>query len=203
MPKFRDLTGDKFGRWTVLEKTQTKYREHFWMCICECGTKKEVIGGSLKTGRSRSCGCYSSELSTKHGMDGTPTYNTWCHMLSRCNNTKHKQYADYGGRGIYVCDRWKEFVSFYADMGEKPDGMSLDRIDNDGPYEPVNCRWVTQKTQVRNRRISPRYEYEGETLSLAEFCERKNIPWRRVYERMRAGWDVAKAVDTPTREKRK
>ena len=201
MPKFRDLTGQKFNRWTVLEKTYKKYAEHIWLCVCECGTKKEVIGSSLKQGRSKSCGCYSVEVATKHGMEGTPTYNTWGHMMSRCNNKNHKQYKDYGGRGIYVCERWWDFSNFYADMGLKPEGMSIDRIDNNGPYSQENCRWASQKEQIRNRRVSPKFEYKGTFQSLAEICEGKDISWRRVYERIRAGWDIAQAVETPIRKK--
>lgn len=194
MPRFRDLTGEKFGRWSVISYSHTKYAEHFWVCRCDCGTEKIVIGGSLKSGVSRSCGCLSREMSFVHGMEKTKTYTTWAQMLSRCRNKKHASYSSYGGRGIKVCERWHEFVNFYADMGEKPEGMSLDRIDNDGDYKPENCKWSTVKQQIRNRRVSPKFEWNGEQKSLAELAEMHGLPWRRVYERIRSGWSINDAL---------
>ncbi len=203
MPKFRDLTGDKFGRWTVIKWEYKKYAEQFWLCKCECGVEKIVIGGTLKTGKSKSCGCYSADVTRTHGMEGTIIYNTWAQMLARCRNVKHKEYKNYGMRGISVCDSWLNFKNFYADMGDKPDGMSLDRINNDGNYEQSNCKWSTQKEQIRNRRVSPIYEFNGEKKPLSEWCEIYNLPWRRIYERMRKGWTIEKALTEPIRNKSK
>lgn len=194
MPAFRDLTGQKFGRWTVLNHAGKKYAEQFWLCQCDCGTKRILIGGTLKKGSSKSCGCYSKEQSTKHGMEQTKTYTTWAQMKARCRNKNHKEYPRYGGRGIQVCERWDDFRNFYADMGDKPDGMSIDRINNDGNYEPSNCRWVAQTEQIRNRRVSPKFIWDGENKSLAEIAALHNLPWRRVYERIRAGWELSKAL---------
>lgn len=202
MPSYRDLTGNKFGRWTVLRHSHVKYAEQFWVCQCDCGTERIIVGSSLKTGRSTSCGCFGKKLHITHGMYDTPTYNTWGHMLTRCRNTKHKQYPDYGGRGIKVCKEWEQFENFFADMGEKPNGLSLDRIDNDGDYNKLNCRWSDIKTQIRNRRVSPKYEFNGEFKSLAELAENHNISWRRVYERIRKGWNVYDALTTPIRSRR-
>jgi hypothetical protein len=136
-------------------------------------------------------------------MEGTPTYNTWGHMLSRFRNEKHLQYNDYGGRGITVCESWHKFESFLADMGEKPEGMSLDRVDNDQGYFKENCRWADSKTQIRNRRVSPMVEWEGKQVNIAELCEIKGIKWRMVYERMRSGWTIERAINTPSRKKEK
>jgi hypothetical protein len=123
-------------------------------------------------------------------------------MLSRCRNTNHKQYADYGGRGIAVCDRWLKFENFLADMGEKPDGLSLDRIDNNGPYNPDNCRWAAQQQQIANRRVTPKYKGDGGNMySLSQLAEQAGLPWRRVYDRVRSGWDIDKALNTPIRKK--
>lgn len=197
--RFRDITNNKFGRWTVIKHIGSKYSEQIWLCRCDCGTEREVIGGTLKTGRSKSCGCYSADVTRTHGMEGTPTYNSWAHMLTRCRNEKHKQYPQYGGRGIKVCERWLSFENFYADMGKKPEGMSINRIDNDGHYSPENCRWASQKTQVRNRRNSPTYEWNGEKKSLAELAEMHGLKWRRVYERIRNGWTLERALSKSSR----
>lgn len=198
-PHKAELKGIKFSRLLVKERIKGSK----WLCICECG--KEVIAQThaLKTGRVKSCGCYSREITTKHGMEGTPTYNTWAHMLSRCNNANHKQYADYGGRGITVCEEWRSFINFLTDMGNKPKGMSLDRINNDLGYYKENCRWTDQKQQIRNRRVSKIVEFQGRKVSLSELCEEKNINWRMVYERIRQGWVVEKAINTPSRKNKK
>ena len=198
-PHKAELDGMKFNRLLVIKRIGGS----LWECLCDCGVGILTTTYQLKSGKTKSCGCYSKDRMTKHGMEGTPTYNTWGHMLSRCRSETHKQYADYGGRGIAVCKEWERFEVFFADMGEKPEGMSLDRIDNDLGYYKDNCRWADQKTQVRNRRNSPVVIWEGVEVSLAKLCETKGVKWRMVYERIRAGWAVEKAINTPTRKKEK
>lgn len=193
-PHTIDRTGQIFGLWTVLERMP---KTSNWLCRCGCGTEKVVSGSSLVIGTSKSCGCAQYVIHTKHGMEGTATYNSWAAMLARCNNVRHKQYLDYGGRGIAVCSQWHKFENFYADMGEKPSDRSLDRIDNNAGYSKDNCRWATQLTQIRNRRVSPIYEFEGSKKSLAEWAEIYRIPWRRLYERMRKGWKINEALLIP------
>ncbi len=129
-------------------------------------------------------------------MEGTSTYNVWCGMLQRCRNPKQKWFHRYGGRGIKVCDRWLDFRNFYADMGEKPANLKIERIDNDGDYEPGNCRWATQKEQIRNRENTLMVEYEGRMTPVAELSERFGIRHKRVVARLKLGRSIEEALQT-------
>lgn len=160
---FVDLTGQKFGRLTVISLSERKYSHRHWLCKCGCGNKRSVREGYLKTGRTKSCGCYnrevSSEKNTKHGQSHqdkkfTTEYQAWANMIKRCTNPKANGYEYWGGRGITVCDRWKDFSNFFEDMGKKPTKEhSLDRIDNNKGYSPDNCKWSNKSEQVINRRV--------------------------------------------------
>jgi len=161
MGKRIDLTGLAFGRLVVLGYSKKDaYNSAVWKCRCECGVEKDINGASLRTGATTSCGCLqrevarSSKNNLSHGYHNTPTYFSWQNMLTRCTNPNYKQWNDYGGRGITVCERWRTFENFLADMGEKPDDSSIDRKDNDGNYEPGNCQWVTRAEQSMNKRTT-------------------------------------------------
>lgn len=150
---------------------------------------------------TQSCGCLISDITASrnyiHGHPKDATYWSWAHMIQRCENTKNKSYKDYGGRGITVCDRWKTFKNFLADMGDKPTGLLLDRIDNSRGYFKANCRWTTRHVQNNNRRNSIKYTHDGQTRSLNEWASILGIDRETIWARVKSGWSVSKALTTP------
>lgn len=160
--RFQDLTGAQYGRLIALEFVGVKNKKTYWLWRCECGVVKELPPGDIKNGRTKSCGCLGRETSTARGHSsathghtvGTRSsmYRTWSSMRNRCNNPRHPAYPHYGARGIAVCARWNNFEYFLADMGDRPTGLSLDRIDNDQGYSSENCRWATKAQQSQNQR---------------------------------------------------
>ena len=192
----KDLTGQRFGRLTVIEAAGMRHRCIQWKCRCECGNIVVIDGTSLRRGRSKSCGCLSKELfierNTTHNMTGTPIHHTWSDMKQRCTNPKHNSYSRYGGRGITVCDEWlNSFQTFYdyvsklEHFGEE--GYSIDRIDNNGNYEPGNIRWATDAQQRHNQRSNVFVEYKGEKMVLAEAARRSGICYMTLSRRIKSG----------------
>ena len=202
-----DLTGQIFGRLTVIRECEpyinpnTGAKAAKYLCQCECGIKKEIVGASLKNGETKSCGCYQIEATiknhTKHGYSNTPTYVSWRSMVRRCS-----EFPDY--KNISVCDRWlTSFENFYADMGERPEGTTLDRYPNQkGNYEPSNCRWATPKQQANNVSTNRLLTYQGITKTRGEWAEELELPIYIIKERIdKLGWSTEKALTTPIKSK--
>jgi hypothetical protein len=202
--------GNRFGRWTVLRLGPTgANRLRRWFCRCNCGTEKLLYGHALNQGKTQSCGCLNIELLRQRATHGhsrskasthsrTRTYIAWENMIARCTNPRHPSFGNYGARGISVCERWRFFVEFLADMGECPAGLSLERIDNARGYEPNNCCWTPWKRQMRNRRANLLVCYHGETMCLMDWAARLRISYGTLRSRLgRLGWSVEKAFDTP------
>lgn len=164
------------------------------LCTCSCGVVKEVNRHNLRNGSSRSCGCRQYDTTTKHGMWDSKTYRIWQGLKRRCYDPKCKNYADYGGRGITYDPAWGQFENFFEDMGAAPEGLSIERKDNDGPYCKSNCVWATKLTQARNRRNTVRLAYKGEVKTLTEWAESTGISEITLRKRINAGWSDERAI---------
>ena len=199
-----DLTGRRFGRLVVLRLVgRTKARALLWECRCDCGASSVVRAGGLLNGGTQSCGCLQREKSAAakltHGLARTPEYKVWDHMRQRCENPKHKGFANYGARGIRVCERWRKFENFIADMGERPSPKhTIERADNDGDYEPGNCRWGTWREQSRNKRTNRLITANGITKPLTTWAEELGVPPTTLFERLRRGWTHERVVNVAT-----
>ena len=197
------MIGDVFGKLTVLSKAKLPGRTR-WLCQCECGQQKTILAYNLKSGASRSCGCV---VRTKKNT-ARPEYQIWSNMKGRCFTPSANFYERYGGRGVTVCDRWKNsFSDFYDDMGERPGPRySLDRYPNkDGNYEPGNVRWATDVDQANNRSNNRIVEYLGQTMTLTEAARASGTSLNEASIRYRLddlGWDIVAALETPSRYRR-
>lgn len=197
MKTTRDLTGLAFGKVTV--ERRHGHRDA-WTCKCECGRTKTFRGYDLSAGRVTSCGCQQRHRLAgcvrTHGRHGTPEYRAWRAMIERCHRPESVSYANYGGRGITVCDEWRySFATFLRDVGDKPSPKhSLDRKNNNGNYEPSNVRWATKVEQMRNTRRSRRLTACGMTMTISEWSERRGIPRNRIASRLARGASDEEAV---------
>lgn len=203
------LQGQKIGRLLVLDDMGNNKRgSSLWKCKCDCGNEYIGIGTLLTTGHTQSCGCLHKEglsmRATTHGhtkgSQKSKTYRSWRDMKRRCTDKKDSHYHLYGGRGIVVCERWlRSFELFLDDMGECPDGLSLDRIDNNGNYEPGNCRWADYETQCNNKRTNRLLEYNGLILTMKQWAIRIGIHYDALRARLDRGWPIDLAITTPSR----
>lgn len=198
--RLRDLTGKRFGRLLVLhEDGRDRWRGVHWRCICDCGSETRVRSGNLVRGATRSCGCgvlISVRRPRSHGLADTRIYHCWQNMKARCGNPNRRDYKHYGGRGIAVCARWLEsFENFLNDMPGYAVGAEIDRIDNDGNYEPGNCRWASRTIQQRNRRSNHRITVCGRTLTIAEWGEVTGLKPNTILVRVRRGWSGERLLE--------
>lgn len=187
MPAAKSLIGKKFGKLFVISLA-TDYTNHRkWVCLCDCGQEHTAIGAKLVSGHTKSCGCHKIEMARlrgRHWLSDTPTYWSWQHLVSRCNNARDPAFKNYGGRGIKVCERWLSFDAFLEDMGVKEVGKSIDRIDNNRGYEPENCRWADRKTQNNNTRANLIFtDKDGEVLSLSLLSEKHGVNYQKLKSR--------------------
>lgn len=195
-----DLTGRRFGDWFVEGKSHKgKHGEIYWICRdTRSGETRPVRARNLTSGRSKSSGQRQRSAVTTHGMTRTPTFRSWESMKQRCCNPNAPDYPKYGGRGIRVCSQWLEsFENFFADMGIRPTGRTLDRIDVDGDYEPGNCRWATLRRQQRNRRKTVRITLNGRTMSINDWADETGLTSKVILWRIAKGWTAERTLKTP------
>lgn len=204
---FIDMTGKRCGRLTVIRRDIAAGSPTRWVCRCDCGREISTYGKLLRSGHSGSCGCLKRDRTiehfTTHGESHSREYRAWSAAKTRCYNTKLSQYRDYGGRGIVMEEPWRsDYTAFLHDMGRCPVGYTLDRINNDGPYAPGNCRWAARTTQTSNTRQNRYLTHNGHTLAMSEWSRRSGIPYYALKMRLNRGWAVDKALTTPPREQR-
>ena len=207
--KGKDLTGEKFGRLVAIEPLEQRSKKGYvlWKCKCDCGNDAVVESRYLLNGSTKSCGCYHKEVHAdmlkKHGESRSRLYRVYMTRKSRCENPNAHEYENYGGRGIKICDEWQDYEAFaewargngYED--EQRGECTLDRIDTNGDYEPLNCRWVTMKAQQRNRRSNKLITYKGETHCISEWAEIAGIRYGTFIKRLEYGWSMERTMTTP------
>ena len=208
----KDRIGQRIGRLVVIGRAANRLEKGgpraCWVCRCDCGNSIVVIGHSLSRGLrgkggTRSCGCLAKEKPIKHGMHDTRVYRIWHMMIQRCCNPKNSHYRTYGGRGITVCDEWKDFRGFFADMGNPKPTMTIERIDNSLGYFKANCRWATRKEQGNNRSTNFFITYHGKKQTIAQLADGVGMHRSVLHGRIKAGWPIHKALTTPVKKKQK
>ena len=199
-----NLIGHKFGRLAVTEFAGVKNKHHLWNCVCDCGNITKVLRSNLRSGHTQSCGCLRVERAredgTSHGHARSKGYHVWGQMIQRCHNPKDTAYKNYGARGITVCDRWRSFENFYKDMGRCPEGLSIERINNDKGYEPGNCKWATQRDQCNNKKNTHWLEFNGVKKPLAEWARISGLHIETLRGRLKGqDWTIEEALTLPSR----
>lgn len=213
MGKIIDLTGKRFGKLTVIKKhNQDKWGGWNWLCMCDCGNETVVSGGHLRGLKTKSCGCSRKETKNfTHKMTGSRLYKVWHAMKSRCYYEKSEMFKHYGGRGIMVCDEWKNsFISFYDwsikngyDENAERGQCTIDRIDVNGNYEPNNCRWATIKQQANNTRRNPLIKYNGKTQTVSQWANELGVEPDSIFNRLQKGFTEEEALTLKFNERRK
>jgi hypothetical protein len=192
-----DRMGSRYERLVVTarapnaSKTDTNAR---WFCRCDCGRMVTAYGQDLAKGKIKSCGCLNAERIFKHGRSRTPVYEAWKQIFQRCENPDCDAYKNYGARGITVDPSWRDFNVFIADMGERPEGYTLERKDNDGPYSKSNCIWANMKVQQNNSRRNRNLTAFGKTQNLTQWAKEYRMPRDRLHSRLRSGWELEEAL---------
>lgn len=194
--------GQKYGMLTVVGM-KTNHNGRLWYCVCDCGKSKEkpVSGYELRSGIRTNCGCMSNSWKSnrKHGQYNTKLYKVWSAMKHRCGNKNDPAFSNYGGRGITVCEEWMEFVPFmdWAHSSGYKTGLTIERINNDGNYEPKNCEWISKPKQSSNTRRCVFVTHKGQTMNLMQWSKELNMPYSRLQSRIKNGWSFEKAINTP------
>ena len=210
---YKDISGIKFNRLTAIKYEYTRNKKVYWLCKCECGKEKVVAYTSLKRGNTKSCGClkheravsFYSQLNRKHGMKDTKIYKQWLGMKARCYSKYTSGYKNYGGRGIQVCEEWKSsFLNFYnwAINNGYSNGLTIERVNLNGNYEPRNCKWITNEEQQNNKRNNKYLEFNGEKHTYSEWSRLLNIPKGTIIDRVRRNFTVEQILNTEYRRKK-
>jgi hypothetical protein len=207
--RIKDLAGMRFGRLLVTEHGGSDASgRSLWLCLCDCGKTKTAQASSLRKGNTRSCGCLGREVQIANGQksgraqmhslsksENPREYSSWESMIERCYSPKAQGFHRYGGRGIAVCEEWRNsFAQFFADMGKRPEGASIERMDTNGHYCPENCKWATRTEQANNRRNNHLVTANGTTQTLARWAAQTGIKWHTIYTRLQRGWSGERAV---------
>jgi len=188
-----EIAGQRFNKLTVIKKGSNKNGKARWICRCDCGTMSTIITSQIINGHTKTCGCARGGVKT-HGLTNTSEYVIWCAIVQRTTNPKCKAYYSYGGRGIDLCERWREFKNFYKDMGPRPEFYTVERMDNNKGYSPSNCKWDTRKSQARNTRRNRYITIDNITKSLAEWHEESPVCKGTFYNRKRRGFSDKEAL---------
>jgi len=212
----RDLTGQRFGRLKVLKlEKKDKHYNLFWLCECDCGNKKVIRGSGLKANLTKSCGCLSVELSTKRLNEATKThgfankerlYEIWKNMKRRCYDKTNKRYENYGGKGVSVCEEWKnDYLVFrkWAFSKGYNENLTIDRIDVNGDYEPSNCKWSTLAEQMNNQTKNRFLTYRGKTMTMSQWADYLGLTYGAINHRVQRNWSMERIVNTPMRKRLK
>jgi len=194
-PCTSDLTGQKYNHLTAVELVSRKPPR--WRCLCDCGTYTTVLSSNLKSGKVKSCGCIHHRGNPTHGLSGTRLYRIYKKIIRRCYCESEPAFPNYGGRGIKVCEEWRDSVESFYEWAMKngySESLTIDRIDNDGDYSPQNCRWANAKEQSNNRRSNREFTIGGEQKDLTQWCEEYGVSYTTVHARITRGWDIIDAL---------